>query len=137
MKMELNLNGAGTLGTIQKDFSTWRENRRKREPIPDHLLKKAVKLCRIHGMAKVSRHLKINYMTLKKHNESGVTTGFKTKEAKTSEPYFLELRLDKQNVDAPFNPVCEITIEKPDGSRIKLRLANEPSVTLMQIINNL
>jgi hypothetical protein len=137
MKRKTRIKGAGTLESLHRDFCTWRENRNKREAIPSHLLKRAVELSRIHGFTAVSRHLKINYMTLKNYADRATATRCKSGVAKGGELSFLELRLDKEDVHTVFNPICEITLERPDGGRIKLCLAHEPSVTLMQIIKNL
>lgn len=51
---------------VQQQFQTWRSNRSRREPIPDHLWKAATSLCRIHTISHVSQQLKLSYTDLKK-----------------------------------------------------------------------
>jgi hypothetical protein len=135
MKGKSDSKKTNSLELLQRDFNTWRKTRNKRKAIPDHLLDKAVRLSHIHGITKICKQLKLNYITLKRHSD--LSTVSKSKTTSIAEPSFLELCLGKQDIHAPFIPICEITIDKGDGGRICLSLANEPSAVLMQTIKNL
>jgi len=52
---------------LQERFGRWRENKGAGpEPIPAKLWEAAVKLCRTHGVSRVSRWLRLHHTTLKK-----------------------------------------------------------------------
>src|SRR6185295_13969756 len=57
----------------QHRFEAWRQQRRGRERIPQHLWVLAVRLVRKHGLCRTAIALRLDYYSLKKHVEATTT----------------------------------------------------------------
>ena len=66
--MSMGLDGVpADVHRLQERFGRWRTSRGAGpEPIPPKLWEAAVKLCRTHGVSRVSRWLRLHHTTLKK-----------------------------------------------------------------------
>lgn len=53
------------LDDVAQQFDTWRNNRSKRERIPQHLWKAAADLCSSHPITHVCKRLRLSYPKLK------------------------------------------------------------------------
>lgn len=58
-----------TIEDVRKQFEQWRQTRKKRGVIPDHLWGAAVALSKYHSPSKISQALRLDYSDLKKRIE--------------------------------------------------------------------
>jgi hypothetical protein len=93
-----------SLEAVSAMFEQWRDNRKKREPIPPRLWQAAACLCKTQPITRVCRHLRLSFVCLKQHMN----------EAKPSSEKFVELSLG--GLSGEWRLECD----RPDGSRLKL-----------------
>ncbi len=90
-----------SLNEVRELFNRWRQDRRRRDRIPDALWNAAASLTNAHSVNVIAKHLHLNHTDLKKraHRADGLIT-------------FVEL-------DAvPFE--CTVEMEKPTGERMRI-----------------
>lgn len=101
---------------LQKRFGHWRTNKAARaEPIPSKLWEAAVKLCRTHGVSRVSMWLRLHHAKLKK--------GLGRRTAPRSvrpQPRFVEWRLPAEGL--PGNSSAEYVVEVPSSGDTAQRI---------------
>lgn len=122
------------LETVRAEIENWRVHRKSRGRIPEKFWKAASELLKAHPFTKVCRTLKLDPKQFRKRlNSSG--NGISTQRQQSPSPSFLELsdhelsksiRIAQQPPDQPTialsSPVCRVTIERVDGSKISLTL---------------
>ena len=114
---------------LQERFGRWRTNKGAGpEPIPPKLWEAAVKLCRTHGVSRVSRWLRLHHTTLKKRlgrRSAPRTVG--------PRPRFVEWRLPEGGL--PGNSAAEYVVEVPNSGdavqRIHVRGASVAEVAAL------
>lgn len=95
------------LDDVARAFARWRESKRRRgEPVPDALWRRAVDAARAHGTTKTSRRLGLNHSALKQRIE---------RTAAESAPGFVEL---PPGLLSP----PDATLELEDVTGVRLRL---------------
>jgi len=92
-----------TLDEVRELFGRWRQNKRRRDPIPPALWKAAVSLTGAHSIHEVARYLRLNHNALKSRSHL------------TDSIAFVEI-----------NPVtitteCTVEMEKPTGERMRIK----------------
>jgi len=101
-----------SLEQTRKEFEIWRKARKnRREPIPDPLWEKAVRLCRRYSVGKVSAELRLNFKTLK----DKIKKSIKTSPSKEKNQ-FIEVNL--KNAQYPSESIIEI--KNRDGVHVKI-----------------
>ena len=114
---------------LQERFGRWRKNKGAGpEPIPPKLWKAAVKLCRTHGVSRVSRWLRLHHTTLKKR------LGKRSRpSAVRPRPRFVEWRLPAGGL--PGSSSAEYVVEVPSAGdaaqRIHVRGASVAEVAAL------
>ncbi len=114
---------------LRERFGRWRANKGAGpEPIPPKLWEAAVKLCRTHGVSRVSRWLRLHHTTLKKR------LGRRSSPSSVRpQPRFVEWRLPAGGL--PGSPSAEYVVEVPsegDGAqRIHVRGASISEVAAL------
>ena len=58
---------AAALARVQPALRAWRQRRKHREPIPEHLWRAMVRMARRYGLSPVAQALRVNYTALKHH----------------------------------------------------------------------
>jgi hypothetical protein len=109
-----------TLEEVQELFALWRNQKKRRDPIPPALWESAVSLAEQHSINMVAKHLRLNYNELKMR-----VKGYPIVPAgKKRSPTFIEL--------AAINTLeCTIEMEKP-GKKMKMCVRGT-SVNLMEL----
>ena len=103
-----------SLEQVQQQFQTWRQSRKKRTLIPQHLWTAAVGLTGRYSICHVSKALGLNYTALKEQVLKSTTR--QTSTGSVCSSTFIEL-------PSPA-PALESTMEmiKPDGAAIKIQI---------------
>jgi hypothetical protein len=128
--MSMKLDGVpADVQRLQERFGRWRENKGAGpEPIPAKLWEAAVKLCRTHGVSRVSRWLRLQHTTLKKR------LGRRTApHSLRPQPRFVEWRLPAGGL--PVNSSAEYVVEVPSpgdaAQRVHVRGASVGEVAAL------
>lgn len=101
------------LEKIQKEFETWRNNRKKRGRLPKALWEAAVSLSKDYSLGRISTALRLNYRELKRRVE--VRNSKKNSEP-DSTTHFIEVNM-KEMI-----PSVECTVEMEDKSGAKMKM---------------
>ena len=114
---------------LQGRFGRWRTNKGAGpEPIPAKLWEAAVKLCRTHGVSRVSRWLRLHHTTLKKRLGRRSSPSYVR-----PQPRFVEWRLPAGGL--PESSAAEYVVEVPSAGdaaqRIHVRGASVAEVVAL------
>ena len=114
-KIELTKEKSAALESVKEQFSTWRQNRPKRERIPEPLWAAAADLFHTWGLSvnMIAKSLRLNYSTLKEQISQREMNVVET----VDEPSAMFIELNSPQVYSD----CIIEIEKTAG--IKMRLS--------------
>jgi hypothetical protein len=120
MKSDTPLHTDHQLDQLAGQFEHWRQTRsHPAERIPTRLWKQAAALARVLPYSRVAQHVRVSPSDLKKH----MATAHDAKPA--TSPRFVEV---------PPTPACpsatqavEIELERPDGTRLRLRCSESTS----------
>jgi hypothetical protein len=109
-----------------KCFQQWRNKRKPRTRLPDHLWSLATKLAREFGLNPTASALRLGYYGLKKRLERPVRDDAS---ADTTNPSFLELRPVEATPDAE----CTIECQNAAGTQIRIQLRGRdlPDLTVL------
>jgi hypothetical protein len=128
--MSMKLEGVpAEVHRLQERFGRWRTNKGAGpEPIPPKLWEAAVKLCRTHGVSRVSRWLRLHHTTLKKRlGKRSCPSSVRR------QPRFVEWRLPAGGL--PASSAAEYVVEVPSpgdaAQRIHVRGASIPEVAAL------
>lgn len=116
------------LSPLKQQFDQWRASRRAGERISPDLWDAAVSASRKHGVYRVSRELKLDYVTLKRRAVQ--TTGGAP--ATPPEPRFVELRA-AQGLSSPAamsDPACVVELANARGATMRVQLRADALVGL-------
>ena len=96
---------------VREQFEEWRSVRTSgRDPIPQHLWRKAADLCREHSITQVSRQLRLSYSELKGRVIGGRGSGVQ----------FMEIGMDA------LSSQWQIQCDRADGSRLRMTGDGQP-----------
>ncbi len=109
---------------LRRRLELWRRSRPKVGPIPDELWREAVQLARAHGVSFVARALRLEYYALKRHLEASLPS---PGPASQVIPAFIEIAMPPR----PAAAECFVEMERPDGGRMRVRLADQQSVVAL------
>ena len=114
---------------LQERFGSWRANKGTGpEPIPSKLWEAAVKLCRTHGVSRVSRWLRLHHTTLKER-----LCRRSPRRTVRPQPRFVEWRLPAGGL--PGSSAAEYVVEVPSAGdaaqRIHVRGASVAEVAAL------
>ena len=102
-----------TLRDVRKQFEQWRQTRKKRGVIPDHLWTAAIELSERHSPHKVSQALHLNSSDLSKRIEQSRSKQVSEK----TEPHFIGFEIgNRQSAE------CTIEMAHPNGTAIKAHI---------------
>jgi hypothetical protein len=99
-----------TLDEAKARFEAWRQNRRRKAPIPDALWSAAVDVARKEGVSRTATELRVEWNHLKRRMAAAAGTSLKQ-----SPPRFVELVAPRE--EALHECVIEV-----EGRRCKLRI---------------
>lgn len=103
------------LKRARQGFERWRRTREGRPRIPESLWTVAVKAAGQFGLQRTSQALRLDYVALKRHVESGTARGSSRKEVAAS---FVEL----VTAGSTGGTECVLEVEDPSGTRIRIEL---------------
>ena len=107
----LSLESAATM-LRRRRFGVWRHRRSRGTRIPEELWQAAAREAREHGVCKTSRHLGVDYYSLKRR-----LTG----SAPAADPVGVEFVEIPQKVLSA-GPGCVLELQDPRGSRLRIEL---------------
>ena len=119
------------LESARRRFERWRETRRGRPVIPESLWAVAAGAARQFGIHRTCRALRLDYVVLKRHLETGATQS--PPPGAAPHPGFVEL------VPAgSISPTeCVVEIEDPSGARMRIELRGIPAPDLATLTRSL
>jgi len=126
------------LSTLQKRISHWRRAYSGKESIPEEFLDAAIDLIESgqYSLNYICRKLHLSNTTLKKR--LGSTESAICKPEPSSSSQFLELGLEQFFQQPQSTPIpCQVEIESPDGTRLKIQSALPGSLDLMELSRSL
>ena len=126
MEREISTVLPSPLESVQYQFQTWRETKRRpREPIPEDLWAAAAKLKDQYPISQISRSLRLNHTDLKNR----ILGNPKKMPDQVPSPVFVEL-----NCLQPFSSSeCIIEMEERCGSKMKMTFKGQASVDLLEL----
>jgi hypothetical protein len=110
----------------RRRFERWRQTRKGRSRIPEHLWASAAKAAGKYGLNRTAQTLRLDYYSLKERVEAGTSDGVATGEAAAT---FVEL-----TARAPTDPAeCIVELEDAEGSKLRIHLKGNhvPDVTAL------
>ena len=119
------------MARVQPALTAWRQRRKHREPIPEALWRKMVRLARRYGLSRVAQVLRVNYTGLKHHLVASSTPQGPPIDAIAAE--FVEVPI----AACPGGLQWVIELEDHDGSKLTLRLAQTDSATALALAQGL
>lgn len=116
---------AADIEQVQQQFEFWRQSRKKRTAIPQHLWQAAVGLTALYSICHVSKALGLNYTALK--DQVIKSTPRQTSTGAACSSTFIEL-------PSPA-PALESTMEmiKPDGAVMKIQIKGATRWDLLEL----
>ena len=96
-------NDHSTLEEVRELFDRWRQDKRRREPIPPALWKAAVSFTDTHSIHEIARYLRLNHNALKTRAEHAHPIAF--------------VEINPVTVTAE----CIVEMEKPTGERMRIK----------------
>jgi hypothetical protein len=112
------------LTALTERFEHWRQTRRDTPTrIPPDLWESAVALARRLPYSQVAKRLRLSPQELKRRLTAPAA-------ALATVPDFVEITLPPPT-GAPATPAAEIEIERPDGTRMRLRYAEAPPLAML------
>ena len=106
------------LTELQRRFRVWRGRRPKRRRIPEELWQAAVQAAREHGVCKTSRHLGVDYYSLKRRLT-------RTCEPPTSTESVEFVEIPRKVLSS--GPACVVELQEPRGLRLRVELRDPAS----------
>ncbi len=103
------------LKRARQGFERWRRTRTGRPRIPESLWTVAVKAAGQFGLQRTSQALRLDYVALKRHVESGTAQSPSRKEVA---PGFVEL----VTTGSANGTECVLELEDPSGTRMRIEL---------------
>ena len=118
-----------TLEEVQRQFNSWRKNRKHRTSIPPRLWNAAVSLAGRYSTHKISIALRLNHTQLRKRI-SLAGAAEKTAAPPPSIPFanFVEY-----TVSTPHKPECLIEMENRHGDKMRIFVSVESSLDLLSL----
>ena len=116
---------------IAQRLTEWRKANHAPTPIPESIWTGAATLARTHGVAKISRALKLDYATLKRRLGQGPIAPRNA--SPTAESTFLEWLSP-----AATNSIAECVVElEASRGRLRLEMKNVPAAGLAALVREL
>jgi hypothetical protein len=112
---------SAAIARVQPALRAWRQRRKHREPIPEHLWRAMVRLARRYGLSPVAQVLRVNYTGLKHHLMASSAPQAPRTDALAAE--FVEVPITA----CPGGPQWVIELEDREGWKLTLRLAQTDS----------
>ena len=122
---------SAAIARVQPALTAWRERRKHREPIPEPLWRKMVRIARRYGLSPVAQALRVNYTALKHHLVATATS--QTSRPGGLAPDFVEVPMTA----CPTGSQWVIELEDRGGSKLTLRLAQTDSAAALALAQGL
>ena len=116
--------GQRSLNEVKEFFEAWRQNRKKRRPIPEELWEAATGLSKKYSLHQISKALRLNHTALKKkvHPENASAP----KEPRSA---FVELKVPRP----PEMAECIIEMEDGAGGKMRMRFHGHTDFNLLEL----
>jgi hypothetical protein len=98
-----------SLEEVQKQFDSWRNNKKKRRPIPEVLWTAAIELFGDYTIRQISRGLRLNYQELKKRVQA--------KQSNRS-ANFVEVKIG----EPIYGVECTVEMEDKHGAKMRMHI---------------
>jgi hypothetical protein len=122
---------SAAIARVQPALTAWRQRRKHREPIPEALWRKMVRLARRYGLSRVAQVLRVNYTGLKHHLVASSDPQAPRTDAIAAE--FVEVPMTA----CPTGSQWVIELEERGGSKLTLRLAQSDSAAALALAQGL
>ena len=122
---------SAAIARVQPTLTAWRQRRKHREPIPEALWRKMVRLARRYGLSPVAQALRVNYTGLKHHLAASSVPRASRTNAIAAE--FVEVPMTA----CPTGSQWVIELEERGGSKLTLRLAQSDSAAALALAQGL
>ena len=103
---------------LSRQIEQWRSTRPHRMPMPEPLWTLAANLAGHHGVAQVSRFLRLDYYSLKERVQPAERQAITAPESRSTGPTFVEF----PSLTAPAVSECSIELEHPGGQRVRIHI---------------
>lgn len=118
-----------TLEEVQRQFNSWRKNRKHRTPIPPRLWNAAVSLAGRYSTHKISITLRLNYTQLRKR----ISPAGPAEKTAASPPSIPFANFVEYTVSTPHKPECLIEMENRHGDKMRIFVSVESSLDLLSL----
>lgn len=81
------------LNSLQRQLESWRQQQSSRSPLPARVWDAAAQLCRVHGVGRVARTLRLDFYKLRRHCGNGAS-GAPPVSSALEPSSFIELKLE-------------------------------------------
>ena len=122
---------AAAIARVQPALTAWRQKRKHREPIPEPLWRKMVRIARRYGLSRVAQALRVNYIGLKHHLVASSAPQVPGTDAIA--PEFVEVPMTA----CPTGSQWVIELEDRGGSKLTLRLAQTDGASALALAQGL
>ena len=106
MEKQIISSSSPSLQEVQKLFEKWRQSRKGRQPIPDHLWQAAARLSKHYSVNQIARILRLNHTTLKEWVEISMQ----------SRSEFVELQFPETLSSIQWT----VEMEKSNGTKLRM-----------------
>lgn len=114
---------------LRQRIDRWRATRTKRSRIPQDLWVEAARLARDHGVYRISKSLRLNYVALKTLSES--TRGKRPAVEARPRPPFIQLN----PLPSPAQAGLIVELESPDGGKMTIRVPSTGTMDVLALVN--
>jgi hypothetical protein len=98
-----------SLEEVQKQFDTWRNNKKRRRPIPEALWSAAIELTGNYTIGQISRALRLNYQELKRRVQARQCDG---------SAQFVEVNIG----ESIYRSECTVEMEDRRGAKMRMHI---------------
>jgi hypothetical protein len=119
------------LSEARKAFDQWRNNRQKREPIPDELWTMAVQLLEHYPVTLVKRELRLNLTQLRKQQRA-ILKQKPAQQLSREQPSFIQLNQLLPQLKDPSD--FQLHIHREDGASLTVSLPSSQSDLLRHLV---
>jgi hypothetical protein len=118
-----------TLDDLSEQIETWRQTRKRRRPMPEHLWQAAASLSKILSIQQVSKALRLNYGALKKRVHPDEKEFCVSKQAPAA---FIELGFEQQ-LSSRTTSECIVEMQDNCGAKMRMHFRGKTDLELVEL----
>lgn len=113
-----------SLSEVKERIEAWRQNRKKRRPMPEELWEQAAGLSEEYSLHEISKALRLNHSALKKRVQPERASA-----QKELIPTFIELEVPR----APVIAECIIEMQDGAGGMMRMQIRGKTDLDLLEL----